>query len=102
MLRYHGRSTDGGFSHAQSRSLIYRFKDDLDLPPLGGERQDSTMPVPKRRTSKRVKNQRRAHDALTTPQWSSCANCGETVLPHRACSKCGYYRGRAVLKVAES
>ncbi|MBI1997141.1 MAG: 50S ribosomal protein L32 [Deltaproteobacteria bacterium] len=60
------------------------------------------MPVPKRRTSKRVKNQRRAHDALTTPQWSSCAHCGETVLPHRACSKCGYYRGRAALKIAES
>ena len=39
------------------------------------------MPVPKRRTSKRVKNQRRAHDGLTKPQWSTCANCGETVCP---------------------
>ncbi len=59
------------------------------------------MPVPKRRTSKRVKNQRRAHDALTPPQWSSCAKCGEPVLPHRACAHCGFYRGRVVLKTAE-
>jgi large subunit ribosomal protein L32 len=60
------------------------------------------MPVPKRRTSKRVKNQRRAHDHLTKPQWSSCANCGETVVPHRACAKCGFYRGRAVIETEQS
>jgi large subunit ribosomal protein L32 len=60
------------------------------------------MPVPKRRTSKRVKKQRRSHDALTAPQWSTCANCGETVLPHRACKKCGFYRGRTVLPAQES
>jgi large subunit ribosomal protein L32 len=60
------------------------------------------MPVPKRRTSKRVKNQRRSHDHLTKPQWSSCANCGETTLPHRACAKCGFYRGRAVIETEQS
>jgi large subunit ribosomal protein L32 len=60
------------------------------------------MPVPKRRTSKRVKNQRRAHDGLTKPQWSTCANCGETALPHRACAHCGFYRGRAVIQTQES
>ena len=60
------------------------------------------MPVPKRRTSKRVKNQSRSHDGLTKPQWSTCSNCGETVLPHRACAHCGFYRGRAVLQVEES
>ncbi|MBI2539942.1 MAG: 50S ribosomal protein L32, partial [Deltaproteobacteria bacterium] len=42
------------------------------------------MPVPKRRTSKRKKNQRRSHDALTKPQWSTCPKCGEALLPHRA------------------
>jgi large subunit ribosomal protein L32 len=60
------------------------------------------MPVPKRRTSKRVKNQRRAHDALMKPQWSTCANCGETTRPHRACPHCGFYRGRAVIQVEQS
>jgi len=49
-----------------------------------------------------VKNQRRSHDHLTKPQWSSCPNCSETVLPHRACAKCGFYRGRAVIPTEES
>ena len=60
------------------------------------------MPVPKRRTSKRVRNQRRSHDAIAKPQWSTCANCGETVLPHRACGHCGFYRGRAVVPTEQS
>ena len=25
---------------------------------------------------------------------SKCPNCGATKLPHRACPKCGYYKGR--------
>ena len=60
------------------------------------------MPVPKRRTSKRKKNQRRSHDALTKPQWSICPKCGEALLPHRACRGCGYYHGRPVLPAQES
>ncbi|TAK04486.1 50S ribosomal protein L32 [bacterium] len=60
------------------------------------------MPVPKRRTSKRKKNQRRSHDALATPQWSTCPKCGESLFPHRACASCGYYRGRSVLPAEES
>ena len=60
------------------------------------------MPVPKRRTSKRVKNQRRSHDHLTKPQWSTCANCGEATMPHRACPKCGFYRGRAVIQTDQN
>ena len=27
----------------------------------------------------------------------SCSNCGERKLPHRACKKCGEYKGRAVI-----
>ena len=60
------------------------------------------MPVPKRRTSKTKKNKRRAHDALTPPQFMSCPKCGEAVFPHRACASCGYYRGRQALPVEES
>jgi large subunit ribosomal protein L32 len=60
------------------------------------------MPVPKRRTSKSKKNKRRAHDALTAPQWSSCPKCGESLFPHRACSHCGFYRGRLVVPTEES
>ena len=39
---------------------------------------------------------RRAHDALTPPQTVSCKNCGEPVMPHRACPSCGQYKGRLV------
>jgi large subunit ribosomal protein L32 len=54
------------------------------------------MPNPKRRISKARRNRRRAHDALATPPSSTCSNCGEVKLPHRACSQCGYYKDREV------
>ncbi len=55
------------------------------------------MPVPKRRTSSAKRDKRRSHDALTAPQWGECSNCGERVLPHRACGACGHYKGRRVM-----
>ncbi|MDP6558831.1 MAG: 50S ribosomal protein L32 [Candidatus Binatia bacterium] len=60
------------------------------------------MPVPKRRTSKRKRNQRRSHDALVAPQWTTCPKCGETMLQHRVCSNCGQYRGRSVVPTEEA
>ena len=35
------------------------------------------MAVPKRRTSKKVKNQRRTHKKLHVPGMVECSNCGE-------------------------
>jgi large subunit ribosomal protein L32 len=55
------------------------------------------MPNPKRRHSKARKNKRRAHDFLTSPSLSECPNCHERKLPHQACLKCGYYKGREVI-----
>ena len=43
---------------------------------------------------------RRSHHRVAIPSVVYCS-CGEAVLPHRACDKCGTYKGRAVLKVAE-
>ena len=60
------------------------------------------MPNPKRRQSKARRDKRRAHDALARPATSTCPNCGEVKLPHRACSHCGYYRGRQVVEVKET
>ncbi len=37
-------------------------------------------------------HRRRAHDALKARQTVLCPSCGETKLPHRACSACGYVR----------
>lgn len=60
------------------------------------------MPNPKRRHSKQRRDKRRSHDALALPGISKCPNCQEDRLPHRACRKCGHYKGRAVVAVPES
>jgi large subunit ribosomal protein L32 len=60
------------------------------------------MPNPKRRHSKSRTAKRRTHDALTAVQSSECPHCHEPKLPHRACSHCGYYRGRQVRAVSET
>jgi large subunit ribosomal protein L32 len=53
--------------------------------------------VPKRRTSRSKRNMRRAnHDKVAAPTLVACPNCGEPVVPHRACASCGHYNGRVV------
>jgi large subunit ribosomal protein L32 len=51
--------------------------------------------VPKRKTTPNKRDSRRAnHDKVVPVQLVACANCGEASRPHRACSACGYYKGR--------
>lgn len=57
------------------------------------------MAVPKKRTSKSAKGQRRSHDALKAVTTGLCSNCNQPVRPHRACTNCGYYNGKKVLAV---
>ena len=59
------------------------------------------MAHPKRRTSKSKKRMRRSHNALHDKATSVCSYCGETMIPHRVCTECGYYNGRPVLKSAD-
>jgi large subunit ribosomal protein L32 len=66
------------------------------------EERNSTMPNPKRRHSARRTAIRRAHDFLTAVGLSDCPTCHEKKLPHRACAKCGEYKGRAVLEVKDA
>jgi large subunit ribosomal protein L32 len=56
------------------------------------------MPNPKRRHSKQRTAKRRSHDFLTPTGTSTCPNCGERKLSHRACAKCGEYKGRATVE----
>lgn len=56
------------------------------------------MPHPKKRPSKGRKLRRRAHHALKPKQTVVCTSCDAPVLPHRACSVCGSYKGRTVVK----
>src|SRR6476646_5987060 len=60
------------------------------------------MPNPKRRHSQQRTSTRRAHDALKAHSLSECPNCHEKKMPHRACPKCGYYKGREDLDVEEA
>lgn len=54
------------------------------------------MAVPKKKTSRSRKGNRRAHDHAAIPNVVYC-ECGEPVLPHRACDSCGSYKGRQAL-----
>ncbi|TDQ42312.1 50S ribosomal protein L32 [Aureibacillus halotolerans] len=55
------------------------------------------MAVPARRTSKKVKNQRRTHFKMSIPGMVECANCGDMRLSHRVCKSCGHYKGKEVV-----
>lgn len=58
------------------------------------------MAVPKKRTSRRRRDMRRAHDAIQfTAAAEGCPECGELKLRHRVCEACGTYRGQQVLEV---
>jgi len=59
------------------------------------------MPNPKRRHSKSRSRKRRTHDSLDRIQLANCSNCGNKKLPHRVCTRCGFYDGRTVIKVKE-
>lgn len=58
--------------------------------------------VPARRTSKTAKRQRRTHLKKDAPTVVTCKQCGAAIAPHRACVKCGYYKGKEVIKVNEA
>ncbi len=53
------------------------------------------MAHPKRKISKSRRDKRRTHYKATAPSLTTCSNCGEIKLSHRACPSCGYYAGRS-------
>ncbi|MBY0109784.1 MAG: 50S ribosomal protein L32 [Candidatus Babeliaceae bacterium] len=55
------------------------------------------MPVPKRKTSKRRRDQRQSTKFIRPQAITSCKQCNEPTLPHQVCTECGYYKGRKVL-----
>lgn len=42
---------------------------------------------------------RRSHHALKASVYIKCKKCGFSVLPHRVCQNCGFYKGREVVDV---
>lgn len=57
------------------------------------------MAVPFRRVGKTRKRKRRTHFKLTLPGIGKCPNCNTPTKSHRACHKCGTYKGRQVVNV---
>ncbi len=56
------------------------------------------MAVPRAKTSKARTRRRRAMNMkLDAPTLVDCGSCGNKVLLHRVCPKCGFYRGKQVM-----
>ena len=58
------------------------------------------MAHPKHRISKQRKNKRRTHYKAELPTVATCSNCSATVLYHRVCPECGFYRGKQAIEVS--
>lgn len=59
------------------------------------------MAVPKKRTSKMKKRQRRSHHHMKRLHLTACPQCGSPTLPHRVCQKCGHYKQAVVVAMDE-
>ncbi|HFC76994.1 MAG TPA: 50S ribosomal protein L32 [Candidatus Moranbacteria bacterium] len=63
------------------------------------------MAVPKQRQNKARKGRRRAgqlnKNNIAKAQTVKCSNCGARILSHRVCPKCGFYKGKEVIKMKE-
>lgn len=59
------------------------------------------MAEPKKRLTSSRSGNRQSHDALKPKSLSTCSNCKQSVMPHRVCQNCGFYRGEKVLSMKE-
>ena len=57
------------------------------------------MAVPKRKTSRMQRRQRKAANRYEGVAANYCVSCGAPVMPHRVCASCGQYDGKLVVTV---
>lgn len=57
--------------------------------------------VPKKKLTRRRRDNRRAHIRIQPPALVICPQCREYRRAHHVCPHCGTYRGRQVLRVRE-
>lgn len=58
------------------------------------------MGVPKKRLTRRRRNNRRkapGHGQVIIKYFATCSNCTAKVMPHCVCDECGWYRGQKIL-----
>ena len=56
------------------------------------------MPVPKRKLSRKRRDQRSANKGLKPKSISGCQTCQAPIMSHQVCRECGYYKGVKVLR----
>ncbi len=57
------------------------------------------MAVPKSATSKaRSRRRRSINMRLAVPSLVTCSNCGNMIMRHRVCPKCGFYKGNQIIE----
>ncbi|MBI9102251.1 MAG: 50S ribosomal protein L32 [Spirochaetales bacterium] len=60
------------------------------------------MAVPKNKASKaRTRRRKAINSQLKVTTFIECNNCGNSVVPHRVCPKCGFYKGKQVLDLED-
>ncbi|MDR2494895.1 MAG: 50S ribosomal protein L32 [Spirochaetaceae bacterium] len=56
------------------------------------------MAVPRSKTSKaRTRRRQSINMKIVSPTLVECNTCGNLVVRHRVCPKCGFYRGRQII-----
>ena len=56
------------------------------------------MAHPKHKISSTRRDKRRTHYKAVVPTVVTCSNCGASVLYHRVCPECGFYRGKLAIE----
>ncbi len=56
------------------------------------------MPVPKRKLSRKRRDQRSANKGIKPKAIAGCQTCQAPTMPHQICKECGYYKGTKVLR----
>jgi large subunit ribosomal protein L32 len=59
------------------------------------------MGVPKKKTSRSRKGNRRGHHHIEAASYVKCDNCGELKLAFSICNNCGYYNKVQYIKKEE-
>lgn len=57
------------------------------------------MAVQQRRVTPSRKGMRRSHHALDATTLTKCKKCGKSILPHRVCDGCGFYKNKKIIQI---
>lgn len=55
------------------------------------------MSTQKQRHTKARRDRARVFHQIKSAKLVVCPKCGTKMLPHKACAKCGYYKGKEVI-----